>query len=423
MEFEISKSRLHGRVRVPGSKSHTIRSFVFGLLSEGGCEIREPLLSADTRSCLDGIEKLGARVERASRVIPIRGTGGLPSPAAETLDVGNSGTTLRLLAGAAALGDSPVAFVGDASIRTRPMKPLLGSLRDLGADVQCGPEGKCPFRIRGPLSGGQTRISGITSQYLSSLLIALPLAQGDSTVFVENLHEKPYVDMTLDWLSSLDIVTEHENHERFRVRGRQRVPAFTRTIPADFSTACFPLCAAAVTGSEIVVEGLDFTDIQGDKAVFAHFEKMGMKILTLSNGVRLVPPPGGLRGARIDCNPTPDALPVLAVAACFARDVTEIANVSQARIKECDRIAAMSRELRKMGAHVEEREDGMVVHPAALHAASLDGCSDHRIVMALTIAGMACEGETRVSTAESAAVTYPDFLSDMQALGARVRPV
>lgn len=424
MNLLSGQSSLSGSVRIPGSKSHTIRALVFGLLAKGESQITAPLFSADTLSCIEGCKALGAdiRILEGNPVqVFVRGVGGKPKPSKTHIDMGNSGTSLRLLTGAASLCGQILTFDGDDSLRTRLMGPLLEALKNLGAlqAYSHRKNGKCPLTLQGPVSGGETEIEGITSQFLSSLLINMPLAPKDSILRVKNLHEKPYVEITLTWLKRLGIEVTHENMEIFRIKGGQRYPAFKRRIPADFSTACFPLCAAAVTRSRVVIQGLDFSDTQGDKAVFDYFKKMGMSVTeengeTVMDGTKTV-----LQGIEIDMNATPDALPVMAVAGCFAKGKTFLKNVAQARIKECDRIAAMTKELNKMGAVIEELPDGMIIHESVLKGTEVHGYNDHRIVMALAIAGMGAEGRTCVDTAESAGVTYPDFIKDMKALGAK----
>jgi 3-phosphoshikimate 1-carboxyvinyltransferase len=263
-----------------------------------------------------------------------------------------------------------------------------------------------------------TTVNGVSSQFLTALLIASPLAPGDTEIVVENLNERPYVEITLDWLRRMGIRFEQQGLEWFRIFGGQHYKAFEREIPADFSSATFPLCAAAITGSEVLIRGLDFNDHQGDKAVFSFFQQMGMQLRHTPEGVWAKGT--GLQGTDIDMNNTPDALPAMAVAACFAKGTTRLLNVPQARLKECDRIAASACELRKMGAAVEELSDGLVIHNSPLSGAEVHGYDDHRMVMALCIAGLAAEGSTTVDTAESASVTYPSFVADMKQLGARI---
>jgi 3-phosphoshikimate 1-carboxyvinyltransferase len=409
-------SGLSGEIHIPASKSHTIRAISFAAVADGISTLKNPLMSEDAKSAIKGAEEMGATV-RFGKDWVIQGINGAPGENCRHINVGNSGTSLRILTALCALGNHPVTFDGDKSIRQRPMTPLLTALKNLGATVIDSSEGKCPFTIRGPIQGGTTTVNGISSQFLTALLIACPLAPLDTEIIVENLNEKPYVEITLDWLRRMKIKFDNRGLTWFKIYGRQQYKAFERHVPADFSTATFPLCAAAVTQSEILIRGLDFTDHQGDKAVFGYFEQMGMEIRHVPEGIRVKGT--GLKGIDIDMNSTPDALPAMAVAACFASGTTRLLNVPQARLKECDRIAAMAKELGKMGAKIEELEDGLIIHQSHLKGTGLHGYNDHRMVMALSIAGLAAEGATIVDTAESAGVTYPAFVNDMKKLGAR----
>jgi 3-phosphoshikimate 1-carboxyvinyltransferase len=298
------------------------------------------------------------------------------------------------------------------------MMPLLSALENLGATIFESSSGKCPFIIKGPLKVGRTTVSGISSQFLTSLLIACPLAENDSEITVEKLNEKPYVEMTLGWLEKFDVKLERDGLERFLIRGGQKYKSFERVLPGDFSSASFPLCGAAITGSAITIKGLDFTDHQGDKEVFNFLCEMGLKLTYTDNGVLVEG--GNMKGIDIDMNNTPDALPAMAVAACFAEGTTRLLNVPQARLKECDRIAATAKELGKMGADITELADGLVIRKSRLKGAKLHGYNDHRMVMALAVAGLAADGETTVDTAEAVGVTYPGFVNDMKIMGAKV---
>jgi 3-phosphoshikimate 1-carboxyvinyltransferase len=374
-------------------------------------------MSDDAKSAIEGAIEMGASVQLSDDWI-IRGIGGIPGETCRNINVGNSGTSLRIFTALCALGSHPITFDGDKSIRQRPMMPLLSALENLGVEIIDSSGGKCPFTIKGPIKGGKTTVNGVSSQFLTALLIACPLAPTDTEIIVESLNEKPYIEITLDWLRRMGINFEKQGLEWFKIYGKQQYKAFEREIPADFSSAAFPLCAAAITNSELLIKGLDFSDHQGDKAVFGYFEKMGMEIRHVPEGVKVSG--NGLAGVDIDMNATPDALPAMAVAACFAKGTTRLLNVPQARLKECDRIAAMTKELTKLGARVEELSDGLVIHQSRLKGTEVHGYDDHRLVMALSVAGLAAEGETVVDTAESASVTFPSFVADMKKLGAQL---
>lgn len=419
MDLHVSGSQLRGRVAMPASKSHTIRAAAIAALAEGQSTLVRPLASADTDAALRAVTALGARVEPHGDTVDVHGVGGRPSPGG-AIDVANSGTTLRVMSAVAALAAGTTHLTGDAQIQSRPIAPLLEALTQLGA--QAGSDlgnGCAPVTITGPMRGGRCQIECRTSQYLTALLIGCPLAPGDTHIHVTLLNERPYVSMTLDWLDRQGIEYRHTDLTEFHIPGGQSYRPFERVVPADFSSATFFLCAAAVTGSEITLLGLDFDDPQGDRAVVDYLRQMGAQIDI--DGLELNIRGGPLTGGHFDLNATPDALPAMAVTACFAEGETVLANVPQARIKETDRIAVMASELGKMGARVEQLEDGLVVTGSPLTGAHVGGHGDHRVVMALAVAGLAAQGQTTIDTAESVAVTFPDFVELMVSLGAEMR--
>ncbi len=420
MKLRVAASTLRGTAAIPGSKSHTIRCVAIASLAEGDSEIQSPLESLDTRSAVETYRALGAEIHCEPGVWKVTGTGGRLSAPVGTVDVGNSGTTLRFAIGSAALlNEGQAEFTGDEQIRSRPVGPLLKSLNDLGATcVSKLDNGKAPVTVRGCLKGGKTSIEAVSSQYLSSLLINAPLAKGDTEIDVLLLNEKPYVEITLRYLEEQGIVYERLGWERFWIRRKQGYKGFTKRVPADFSSATFFLCAGAILEGELILEGLDFTDAQGDKAVVDVLRAMGAEIV--QKGGDLLVRRKSLRGMEVDMNSIPDALPALAVTACFAEGETRLVNVAQARLKETDRIAVMAEELGKMGADIRELPDGLIIRHSKLRAAEVSGHHDHRIVMALSLAGMALEGQTWIDTAEAMSVTFPEYVSLMKKVGAKM---
>jgi 3-phosphoshikimate 1-carboxyvinyltransferase len=388
-------------------------------MAPGVSKIRGPLLSDDTVSATLAAKALGAGIERGDdKVWTVKGTGGVIRRPAGLLDMGNSGTSLRIFSGLAALADFKIEFDGDESLRTRPMGSLLKALEALGAKCS-SVNGKCPVSIEGPLKGGVAEIEGKSSQFVTALLFAAPLCHADTELNVFNLNEKPYVEITLDWLAKQGMKLEvSADLCHYKIKGGQSYKPFDLFIPADFSTATFPLVAAAVTGGEVEIRNLDYSDRQGDKAAFDYLERMGATVIRGENSTK-VSIKGQLRGCEFDLNATPDALPAMAVAAVCAKGRSVLGNVPQARIKETDRIACMARELKKLGANVEELPDGLVIEGGApLKGAVVDSYKDHRIAMALAIAGMTAEGATTILDAECASVTYPAFIEDFSRLGA-----
>lgn len=416
MEMTVAPAKLEGTIPIPGSKSHTIRALLIASGTDGESVIHNPLLSADTEACIAACETLGARIGRSDdRLTVVGAQPGAASPSGAEIDVGNSGTTLYLTAGFTALRNTPIVLTGDEQIRNRPIGPLLSSLCDLGADAKSiHNTGTAPVMVHGPLRGGQTSIECPTSQYLSSLLLACPLAAGDSVISVPLLHERPYVEMTLSWLDGQHISYQAEpDFSRFTVPGRQQYRPFERTIPGDFSSATFFLVAAAITGSTVVLSNLDMNDSQGDKQVVEILRSMGCTIFVGGkDGAKEVIIEGNrLYGREIDLNTMPDALPALAVAGCFAEGETRLCNVAGARLKETDRITVMREELSKMGADIEELPDGLLIRKSNLRGARVSGRGDHRVVMALAVAGLAASGETTIDTAEAVSITFPTFFS------------
>jgi len=407
---------LKGSLRIPASKSHTIRALLIASLASGKSRIRYPLYSSDTLSCLEACRRLGARIEdrddgwEVLEPIP-RNTGG-----AVTIDVGNSGTSLYLLTAVAAALGTKVQFDGDEQIRRRSAENLLNSLTDLGALVE-STGGCAPYSVQGPLKSGETSIECPTSQYLSALLLAAPLltSPDDSILIrVPLLLEQPYAEMTLRWMKERGIIWEQQGMKEFLIRGGQHYTPFDLPIPADFSSATFFFCAAAITGSTLILEGLDMNDSQGDKEVLPLLEKMGCTVTHQKDGIQISG--GPLTGTTLDLNDMPDALPALSVTACFAKGETRIVNVPQARMKETDRIAVMTSELRKMGASIEETPDGMIIRGSELTGTGVKGHGDHRVVMSLALASLGALGNTTIDTAEAVDITYPGFFEQLNAL-------
>lgn len=388
-------------------------------MARGESVIHGPLLSADTLSVLSAAEALGAKCVREANDSCWRITGCNKAFSSQStcIDMGNSGTGLRLLSALGAVGSCPVAFDGDESLRSRPMEPLLSALKQLGAEVS----DTFPITVKGPLKGGKCQVRAVSSQFLSALLFAAPFAENSCEIEVTVLNEIPYVYLTLSYLDFLGIkYTASDDLRHFTVPGGQSILAFERTVPADFSTAAFPLLAGTIAGGSagVTIPRLDFNDPQGDKAVFDYFRQFQAQLKDSPEGI-VVRRAENLTARIIDLNATPDALPAMAVLAACTPGRTELVNVPQARLKETDRIACMASELKKMGAEVEELPDGLIIQGGRpLQGVDLHGYGDHRLVMALAIALLAAEGPGSVDTAESAAVTYPDFVRDFRAAGA-----
>lgn len=421
MNLYTRHSTLSGTVHIPGSKSHTIRAVAVAALADGQSHIKAPLDSSDAQASVDTYRALGAVIDQRDDGWHVTGTAGKLTAPSETIDVGNSGTTVNIAMGSCALiPEGKVVLTGDEQIQVRPAKPLAQALNDLGATViDLNGTGCPPYSIQGRIRGGETTIECKTSQYLSSLLMCCPLADNDTHIIVPLLHEAPYVGITLDWLDKQGIRLDFAaDYSEFTIPGNQSYAPVNRHIPADFSSATFFLAAGALPGNDVVSAGLDYTDTQGDKAVVEYLKALGAHVTVDAQSVRVTT--HDLAGCEIDLNATPDALPMMAVLACFAKGETRLVNVPQARLKETDRIAVMAQELKKLGADIEERPDGLVIRESKLHGATVSGHGDHRVIMSLAIAGTQLRDGVTIQGADAIAVTYPTFADDLKSIGGHV---
>ena len=422
MRLRVQPSRLRGKVRASPSKSYTHRAFLLAALSGGPSRISNPLLSDDTEATLAAVEALGARVTSTPGSVMI--TCRELHPPATDLDARNSGTTLRLLSGAVALLDGTTVLTGDASLRRRPMGPLLDALNDLGARARAlGDAGRPPVEITGPLRGGSVTVPGsVSSQFLSSLLIACPLAPTDTDLTVTPpILSEPYIDVTRFMLSQFRVKVEGHD-ARFRIPGRQRYVPCDFAVPGDFSSAAFPLVAAAVARGEVTVDGLAFSAPQGDRRIVDLLVAFGADVATAPESVRIRGHP--LSAQIVDVAATPDLFPVLAVLATQAQGESRFVNGAHLRLKESDRIESTVAFLEAMGSDIQGTPDGCIVHgPTRLRGARVDARGDHRILMAAAVAGLAAEGPVEITDPDASRVSYPRFLEDFRALGADMEVV
>ena len=417
MIASVERSVVSGEVYAPPSKSYTHRAILITALGPGGT-VKRPLISADTRATIAACEAFGAKITRKDD-IEIEGVSGKPQTPEDVINVLNSGTTMRFCSAVASLTNGAV-LTGDASIRSRPNGPLLSALNDLGVNAfSVRGNGKAPLVVQGRMKGGVAKLNGsVSSQFLSALLIASPLAEGDTKIIIEGeLKSRPYAEITLDMLQEAGARIEAGKQE-FEVEGGQSYNLKSYTIPGDFSSASYPLAAAAVTGGEVVVRGV-LPSRQGDSAIVDILRRMGAEISwDQVEGVLRIKG-GELKGVDVDASMTPDLVPTIAVLGSLAKGKTVVSNAEHVRHKETDRLHAMAIELSKMGADIKEKPDGLEIIGGRLHGADVKGYDDHRIVMALAVAGMAA-GKTRIDTAECVDVSYPGFFQEMASMGARI---
>lgn len=412
----LPRKMLNGTVQIPGSKSQSIRALLIASMAEGVSSIHGLPESDDVKTAVELCRELGVKITPSSchkNCIRLESRGVPFQPLKTELWSGDSGITTCFALPLLALCEKPERLNAGDQMKTRPIEPLLQNLRELGCTV----ESEWPIRVQGPLEGGSTHVSGLTSQFISALLLSGIYAEADLNLTVENLNERPYVELTLDWLRRQNIRFEHvrENStDRFHLPAGQHYSSIDYFVPGDYSSAATFLAAGALFEGEVKLDGLDPNDLQGDRRLLAILQEMGATV-EWKNGVVQVKK-STLRGIDIDANDIPDLVPTLAVLGTQAEGVTRILNVAHARSKETDRLHSMTEGLRAMGANIEELPDGLVIQPSKLHGAKVLGGSDHRIIMALALAGLLADGETLIDTAEGLSKTYPLFEEHLRSL-------
>lgn len=425
--YHIKPSRLSGNLSVPSSKSQTLRAIIFASLAEGKSVIRHYLHSPDTVAMIEACIQLGAKIESTREQLNIAGVSGQPLTPCNVIDAGNSGQVLRFIAAIAALNSKGyTVLTGDRSIReNRPTEPLLSALRQLSVFAETShPHQGAPLIVKGPLKGGKVRMQGQDSQPVSAMIIAAAFADEPIEIQVAEAGEKPWVDLTLSWLNRLVIPYEREGHEVYRLKGKANYCGFSYRVPADFSSAAFPVVAAILSEREFVIDGLDWAEPQGDKHFFYILKTLGANLYIDEQNQQIrIFSNHALQGRKIDINDCIDCVAILSVLACFIEGETQISGASIARKKECNRLSVMVKELSKMGARIQETEDGLRIFGSRLKGAELDSHADHRVAMALSIAAMFSEGASRIKNIDCIKKSYPSFLSVFQGAGANIEPM
>jgi 3-phosphoshikimate 1-carboxyvinyltransferase len=410
---------------VPGSKSDTNRSLVCAALAAGESRIRNASFSDDSARLAAALRRMGVRVDadEAARTATVAGAGGTPLRANGTFNCGNAGTALRFLVSLAATGLGRAVIDGDARMRQRPIRPLTDALAALGVRARCSPSGCPPVEIEADgLPGGTVRVdASVSSQYLSSLLLAAPAAKGPVTIEVAGEPtSKSYVDMTLAVMRAFGASVQVENGRRFAVDSARRYRAADHTVEPDAAGANYFLAIAAATGGRVKIQGLGAASVQGELKFADCLRRMGCAVTQGPDWTEVDGSAAALNGIDADLNDFPDSAQTLAVLALFADGPTTIRNVPNLRVKETDRIAALEMELTKLGAKVETRADGLTVVPAKTYRpATIDTYDDHRMAMSFAIAALKIPG-TSIANPACVAKSFPEFFETLETIGVSV---
>jgi 3-phosphoshikimate 1-carboxyvinyltransferase len=402
-----TRGPLDATVTIPGSKSCTARALVMAALTNGVTTLLDPADCEDSDHMLAGLRGLGLAVSKGQGRVTVEG-GALRAPEA-SLFLGNSGTAMRFLTAACASVRGTVTLDGTGRMRERPIGDLVDALRGWGVAVDAT-SGCPPVTVRGTGQfGGETSVRGdASSQYLTGLLLAAPMATAGAVVRIDGeLVSKPYITLTLDMMAERGVGVMNDDFQSFRVEPGQQYRPGAYPVEADASGASYFFGAAAVAGGRVRVLHLTSASSQGDARFPEVLGQMGCTV-TEGPGWTEVTGAARLRGIDIDLNDMPDMAQTLAVVALFADGPTRIRNVANLRIKETDRIAAMANELRKLGASVEEHADGLLIVPGEMRGAVLDTYDDHRMAMSLALAGLRVPGVT-LRDPGCVRKTFPDF--------------
>ena len=422
MNCKIEKSKIKGEINCPPNKSYTHRGIFLAALAGNNSKVENVLLSADTKATIEACKKFGAVIELNDSDIIVKKSIKIGTNVPE-INTENSGTTIRIAVGIASLFSEEITLTGDASLQKRPMQPLLDALSSIGAKCS-STNGNPPIKIKGSIIGGDIKIPGnLSSQFISSLLISAPLTKNGINLTIEgDLVSKPYLDATIATMKKFGVsVKTLIPYKKYNITP-QIYKNTTFSVPIDFSSLALLLSFTVLNGEDVVIKGSMGNLPQGDEAFIEFLEQLGVSVTINDNEIK-IKSPKKLKGGKFDLRNSPDLLPPLAILSLISSKPIEIVNVKHARLKETDRIAILARELPKIGIKVDEKEDGLILESSdSLTGAKLDSENDHRLFMAFCIAGTYI-GNCIVTDSKSVEVSYPNFIEEMNRLGAKIERI
>ena len=410
MEKTIHPSQVSGEVRPPCSKSYAQRALAAALLADGETTLSNIELCDDTRYAMNVITGLGSSVRQT---VPTEYVirGGL-APITDTINTGESGLATRLFTPIAALCDRRMTITGTGTMLRRPIGMMIDPLRNLGVQVRSN--GYLPITVQGPLRGGETDVEAyVSSQFLTGLLMSLPLAEGDTILHVEQPNSLPYLAVTVDLASKFRIRMEHNGFREFFIPGGQHYHPAKLHIEGDWSSAAFMLVAGAIAG-EVTAKRMNTLSLQADLAIIQALTKAGAVIITTPDEITVRK--RELTGFDFDATQRPDLFPILAVLGANCEGTTHIRGVNRLVYKESNRAEAIVSEYTKLGMDVALEDDVMTVRGGSLSGGTIDSCNDHRIAMAAAIAALAASGPVTITNAQAVTKSYPRFWDDLDSI-------
>ena len=414
MEIIIVPSEIRGSVTAPPSKSMTQRAIAAALLSKGESTIVNPSFCDDSLAAINIASGLGAEVQNKINHLIIKGSGNIKK---QTLDCGESGLAIRMFSPIAALNDKKITMTGTGSLKKRPMTMIEDALRQLKVNCTTS-EGYLPLTISGPLKGGNCTIDGsVSSQLLTGLLMALPVAEKSSEITVMNLKSKPYVDMTLQVLEQFEISIDKTGYSHFKIKGNQKYRAQKFEVESDWSGGAFLLVAGAING-EIIVNGLRPDTRQSDSAILTILDNAGVRTSIRDNSIGVMK--SKLRAFEFDATESPDLFPPAVALASYCTGISSIKGVSRLVHKESDRARALIEEFEKINIKIEITDDNMLVTGGKVKGGHVHSHGDHRIAMAAAVATLGASGRIHIKDSHCVNKSFPGFFEDLRHLGTLV---
>ena len=404
------------QVTAPPSKAHTLRALIISSLAEGESKIKNPLLGEDQLNVIESLKALGVDIQRDNDTLSVKGLGGKYLPISDVLNVGESGVGMNFLLSATCFSNKPMIITGAEGLLKRPVKDVVDGLLQLGCKIEyLSKEGFPPVKVyNNGICGGSTKMFGEkTSQYFSSITIAAPYAEKEVRLYcVDDLSEKPYYDVTLEMMEKFGVYALNNNYKEIIIPNGQKYKSCNLSIEGDYSSASYFFLAGAICKIKVVVGNLYKDSRQGDKEFLNLLERMGCEVIISDDKVSVTG--STLKSIEADMGNIPDLVPSLAIAAAFAEGTSRITNIGQLRYKECDRLAVVVSELRKMGACVEHDNDSItILGKKQLQGANIDPHNDHRIAMSFAIAGLVT-GNQAIENENCVAKSFPDFWERFQ---------
>lgn len=417
MNVIIKPGKLSGDVIIPPSKSLSHRAIIAASLAKGKSIISNVLYSKDIKATIGAMRACGAKITEYKDHLEIVGSD--VKRVESIIDANESGSTIRFMIPIALAYDAPITFTGKNHLCKRPLDTFFEIFDNQGIEYSRG-EDYLPLKVNGGLKPGEFNIRGdISSQFITGLLYALPLLNGDSVINITtNLESKGYVDLTLDMLNRFGIQIENVEYKSFKIKGNQSYKPADYTIEGDFSQSAFFLVADTL-GADIMLHAMNKDSHQGDKKIIQDIIDLGGKITFDDDKLKAYPVQ--TKGCVIDFAQSPDLGPALTVLAALSSGVTEFVNAARLRIKECDRITCMKDELTKLGAKIEENPDGMVITGVdKLNGGVVDSHNDHRVAMAIAMASLKATGDIKILNSACVSKSYPNFWEIFESIGGNV---